>query len=205
MLDNAAVVATYARWAPIYDYVFGAITRSAVRSAVGVINRMPPSRVLEVGVGTGTSLPFYNSLHRVVGIDLSPDMLRLAAKRVTRGGLRQVEALAQMDANNLAFRNASFDAAVAMFVMSVVPDPERVLAEMVRVVTPRGRIVTVNHFSVDTGPRGVIERWLSRFAGQLGWHADFRIERVLAHPDLKLIQRKPMIPRIYTLLVFERI
>ncbi len=204
-IDGSHVVAAYARWAPIYDMVFGAITRPSIRAAVGVVNQLPPSCVLEVGVGTGIALPYYDRGHRVVGIDLSPDMLKRAETRVARNALPQVEGLAEMDAGPLVFEDASFDVAVAMFVMSVVPDPSRVLAEMARVVKPGGRIVTVNHFSVDTGPRAAIERGLARYAPRLGWHADFRIEPMLTRPDLKLTERRATTPGIYTLLVFERV
>jgi phosphatidylethanolamine/phosphatidyl-N-methylethanolamine N-methyltransferase len=204
-LDKASVVAAYARWAPIYDFVFGAITRPSIRAAVGVVNRMGPSRVIEVGVGTGIALPYYDREHRVVGIDLSPDMLKRAEERVARDGLLQVEGLLEMDAGNLVFEDGAFDAAVAMFVMSVVPDPEKVLAEMARVVKPGGRVVTVNHFAVEGGMRGAFEKWLAKFGRRLGWHPDFRIERLLGRSDLKLVEQRTTAPGIYTLLVFDRV
>jgi phosphatidylethanolamine/phosphatidyl-N-methylethanolamine N-methyltransferase len=204
-LDKASVVAAYQRWAPVYDLVFGAITRPSIKAAVNVVNRMGPSRVIEVGVGTGIALPYYDRGHRVVGIDLSPDMLKRAEERVAKGGLRQVEGLAEMDAGNLVFEDGAFDAAVAMFVMSVVPDPEKVLAEMARVVKPGGRVVTVNHFAVEGGMRGAFEKWLAKFGRRLGWHPDFRIERLLGRSDLKLVEQRTTAPGIYTLLVFERL
>lgn len=204
-LDKAGIVSAYARWAPIYDFVFGAVTRPSIKAAVGAVNAMGPSRVIEVGVGTGIALPYYGREHRVVGIDLSPDMLKRAEGRVARDGLRQVEGLLEMDAGNLVFEDGAFDAAVAMFVMSVVPDPEKVLAEMVRVVRPGGRIVTVNHFAVEGGIRGAFEAWLAKFGRRLGWHPDFRIERMMGRADLKLVERRTMPPGIYTLLVFERV
>jgi len=204
-LDKAGIVSAYARWAPVYDFVFGAVTRPSIRAAVGAVNAMGPSRVIEVGVGTGIALPHYGREHRVVGIDLSPDMLKRAEERVARDGLRQVEGLLEMDAGKLVFEDGAFDAAVAMFVMSVVPDPERVLAEMARVVRPGGRIVTVNHFAVEDGIRGAFESWLAKFGRRLGWHPDFRIERMLGRADLKLVERRTTAPGIYTLLVFERV
>ncbi|MBN8997775.1 MAG: class I SAM-dependent methyltransferase [Rhizobiales bacterium] len=204
-LDKAGVVAAYQRWAPIYDFVFGAITRPSIKAAVGIVNRMGPSRVIEVGVGTGIALPYYEREHRVVGIDLSPDMLKRAEERVARDGLRQVEGLIEMDAGSLVFEDGAFDAAVAMFVMSVVPEPEKVLAEMARVVRPGGRIVVVNHFAVEGGIRGAFEKWLSRFGRRLGWHPDFKVERVMGRGDLKLVERRTTAPGIYTLLVFERV
>lgn len=205
-LDEAGVVAAYARWAPIYDWVFGGIIWSAVHAATREINRMPPGRVLEVGVGTGIALPRYDRAHRIVGIDLSPDMLKRAEKRVIERQLSHVEALAEMDASRLSFPDGSFDIVAAMFVMPVVPDPERVLAEMARVARPGGRIVLANHFAVNGGPIAAIERWMSRHSTKLGWHPGFPIERVLNRPDLKLLERRSLQPLgLYQLLVFERI
>jgi phosphatidylethanolamine/phosphatidyl-N-methylethanolamine N-methyltransferase len=204
-LDEQAVVAAYARWAPIYDPIFGVITARAIRATMKTLNTLPPSRVLEVGVGTGIALPFYNPQHRIVGIDLSPDMLKLAEKRVAAKKLTNVEAIREMDAANLAFPDASFDVAVAMFVMSVVPDPARVLDEMRRVVRPGGTIVTVNHFKAETGLRAGIERRLARYGSRLGWHPEFQIGNVLGHSGLKLTERRSLPPiGLYTLLVFDR-
>ena len=77
-IDDRHVVAAYARWAPIYDWSFGAFTRSPCRAAVAAMNEIPPGRILEIGVGTGISLPLYDRKHRVTGIDLSPKMLDIA-------------------------------------------------------------------------------------------------------------------------------
>ena len=205
-LDDAHVVAAYARWAPIYDPIFGSFTNRGRRTAVAAVNALPAGRVLEVGLGTGISLPDYDRHHRIVGIDLSPDMLAIARKRVADKQLDNVEAIEEMDAGNLSFDDHAFDAVVAMFVMTVVPDPDRVLAEIVRVVRPGGRVILVNHFSVETGPRAAIERWMSRFSAKLGWRPNFPIERVLGRPELKLLRRQSVKSfELFTLLEFERV
>ena len=101
--DERSVVAAYARWAPIYDPIFGVATGIGRKAAISTLNDLPAGRVLEVGVGTGISLPLYKRGHRIVGIDLSPDMLVRARKRVERRGLANVEALHVMDAAKLTF------------------------------------------------------------------------------------------------------
>jgi phosphatidylethanolamine/phosphatidyl-N-methylethanolamine N-methyltransferase len=205
-LDEKSIVAAYARWAPIYDYLFGVITIKGRRESVGVINALPAGRVLEAGVGTGISLPLYDPKHRVTGIDLSPDMLAKARERVARHKLTNVEAILELDAAHLPMADQSFDAAMAMYLLPVVPDLDRVLSEIVRVTRPGGRLVVVNHFATDRGIRAQVEKLMTPFASRLGWHPDFRIERVLGRGDLRLLEQRPVAPlRLYTLLVFERV
>jgi len=205
-MDDAHVVAAYSRWAPFYDRSFGAITRRPSRMAVAEINALPPGRVLDLGVGTGISLPLYSSKHKIVGVDLTPHMLAIARRRVTAQRLSQVEALHEMDASQLTFATASFDVVVAMFVITVVPDPDRVLSEMIRVVKPGGRLILLNHFSPEKGLRAALERRLSRFSSRLGWRPSFPIARVLGRPELKLLVRRPVRALdLFTLLVFERL
>jgi phosphatidylethanolamine/phosphatidyl-N-methylethanolamine N-methyltransferase len=203
-IEDAHVVAAYARWAPIYDSVFGLYTRAVSRMAVAEINKLPAGRVLEIGVGTGISLPHYDAKHRLVGIDLSPDMLARAAKKAKK--LANVESLHEMDASNLAFGEASFDTAVAMFVITVVPDPQRVLAEMIRVVRPGGRVVLLSHFSVEKGWRARLEQLIAPFSAKIGFRPNFRVAEVLGRPGLKLLERREIrAGDHFTLLVFERL
>ncbi len=205
-LDDAHIVAAYARWAPVYDAIFGVITHTAINRTMRVLNALDPGRILEIGVGTGLALPRYKPEHRITGIDLSPDMLARARSRVEHQKLGNVDQLAEADATRLAFPDHSFDAAVAMFLITVVPDPIAVLAEAVRVVRPGGRIVLANHFSAESGPRAAFERWLSRYSAALGWNPEFPVARVLGQPGMKEIERKSLQPLgIYTLLVFERV
>ena len=129
-----------------------------------VINRRH-GRVLEVGVGTGLSLPAYDEQLEIVGIDLSPEMLDKARERVASEGLDNVTGLHEMDAGDLTFPDASFDTVVAMYVMTVVPDPEKVMRELSRVTKPGGEVILVNHFSAGRGrarlggaPHGAVRR-----------------------------------------------
>jgi phosphatidylethanolamine/phosphatidyl-N-methylethanolamine N-methyltransferase len=205
-IDDNHVVAAYARWAPIYDWSFGAFTRAPCRAAVAEMNKLPPGRILEIGVGTGISLPLYDRRHRITGIDLSRDMLERAKKRVAEEGLSHVEGLEVMDAGALTFPDGAFDSAMAMFVITVVPDPDKVLAEMVRVVRPGGRVILVSHFSVDKGPRAFVERHLSRFSSRLGWRPNFPIATVLDRPGLSLLDRRAVKSfDLFTMLTFERV
>lgn len=193
-LDAAAVRAAYARWARIYDRVFGLVSGPARRRAIAALNALPDGRVLEVGVGTGLALPLYRPGLRVVGIDLSPEMLAQARARVAARRLAHVEALIEMDAEAMAFPDAAFDAAAAMFVASVVPNPRRMMAEIRRVVRPGGTILLVNHFLAPRGLRRRIERALAPHSHALGWHPDFALEAVLTEAERARARLTPCPP-----------
>jgi len=200
------VVAAYARWAPFYDWSFGAFTRHPCKAAVAEMNALPPSRIIELGVGTGISLPLYDSKHRITGVDLSREMLERARKRVAEDALGHVEGLEVMDAGALTFADGAFDAAMAMFVITVVPDPDRVMAEMARVVRPGGQVILVSHFSVENGPRALVEKYMARYSSRLGWRPNFPIETVLGRPELRLVERRAVKSfDLFTLLKFERV
>lgn len=204
-MDINTVKNSYARWAPIYDKTFGAITNDGRRRAVGYINSRS-GHVLEVGVGTGLSLGHYRPDMKVTGIDFSEEMLEKASVKVQEMGLRQVVSLRQMDARALDFPDNSFDTVAAMHVLSVVPEPERVMAEIARVCKPGGRVVITNHFKSTGGPLAVLERVSAPFSNVLGWHSDFAIETVLRQPSLKVEERTSLPPLgMMTFLVLRKV
>ncbi|MEE9387727.1 MAG: class I SAM-dependent methyltransferase [Paracoccaceae bacterium] len=192
-MDIKAVETSYARWAPVYDRTFGAITNAGRRRAVEYVNNRP-GKVLEVGVGTGLSLEHYSAKMQVSGIDFSDDMLQKARIKVENMQLDQVSELRQMDARSLDFPDNSFDTVVAMHVLSVVPEPEKVMSEIARVCKPGGKVVITNHFVRKRGVLALIERIISPFSNTIGWHSDFEIETVLQEDALQLEQQKPLPP-----------
>ena len=183
-LDADSVRAAYARWAGVYDAVFGGVSAFGRRRAVAAVNGLSGKRVLEVGVGTGLALPHYDRSKRVTGIDLSAEMLALARSRVRTAGLSNVDALLEVDAESTGFESDTFDIAVAMFVASVVPNPRKLLDEMRRVVRPGGHLLFVNHFAAERGPRWWVERALAPASRKLGWHPDFSREALLPPEDM---------------------
>jgi phosphatidylethanolamine/phosphatidyl-N-methylethanolamine N-methyltransferase len=192
---NANDVRTaYRRWAGVYDTLFGGVSARGRRAAVQAINELPGRRVLEAGVGTGLALPLYAHGKRVVGIDLSADMLERARTRVREERIASVEALREMDAEATDFADGEFDIAVAMFVASVVPHPHRLMAEMRRVVRPGGHLLFVNHFAAERGLRWWFERTIAPASRALGWHPDFKFEALLDPTELAIADRRPMPP-----------
>jgi phosphatidylethanolamine/phosphatidyl-N-methylethanolamine N-methyltransferase len=204
LLDTASVRHAYRRWAPVYDFTFGTVAEAGRKHAVRIINRRK-GRVLEVGVGTGLSLPCYGKHLEITGIDLSPEMLEKARGRVRRQRLDNIGGLHEMDAGALAFPDESFDTVVAMYVMTVVPDAAKVMRELERVCAPGGEVILVNHFSQEQGIRGFVERRLATMASAIGWHAVFTLDRVLVCEDLRLAEQRPMWPfGLFTMLRFVK-
>jgi phosphatidylethanolamine/phosphatidyl-N-methylethanolamine N-methyltransferase len=143
-LDRVTIEKAYARWAPVYDLVFGAVFERGRSAAIAAAERVG-GRILEVGVGTGISLRDYSPASRICGVDISEPMLSKARERVSELGLSNVEGLWVMDAAHLDFPDASFDVVVAQYVITTVSDPEAALDEFARVLKPggsRGRIAT---------------------------------------------------------------
>lgn len=188
-----AVQASYTRWAPVYDNTFGAVTNVGRRRTVDYINTRP-GNVLEVGVGTGLSLSSYKPGMQVTGIDFSKEMLQKAVAKVDEMKLRHVKELRQMDARSLDFPDNHFDTVTAMHVLSVVPEPERVIAEMARVCKPGGEVVISNHFARKKGALAMLERFFAPLENLLGWHSDFEIEKVLQEKALTLQTQKAWPP-----------
>ncbi len=204
VMDVDSVRHAYRRWAPVYDFTFGLVAEAGRKHAVQIINRRK-GRVLEVGVGTGLSLPCYGGHLTITGIDLSPEMLAKARGKVTSKKLGNVTGLHEMDAGALAFPDESFDTVVAMYVMTVVPDPERVMRELERVCAPGGEVILVNHFSEDKGVRGSVERKLAPFGDLFGWRPVFGLDRVLVCDDLRLAERRSLRPiGLFTMLRFVK-
>jgi len=199
-LDRDTIEKAYARWAPVYDLVFGAVFKRGRMASIAAAEQHMGAgggRILEVGVGTGISLLSYKRSNRIVGIDISAPMLRRAQERVAEHGLRHVDALAVMDAKHLALPDASFDVVVAQYVITAVPDPEATLDEFVRVLRPGGEIVLVNHLGAEQGPRRAFELCFAPLARRLGWSPEFpwaRLVRWAERDGIWLIERRPMPP-----------
>ena len=196
-LEKAHVEEAYARWAPVYDYVFAAVMKPGRKAAAAAADR-PGGLVLDVGVGTGLELPMFNRQTRLIGVDLSAPMLERAKMRVKAEGLSNVEDLLVMDAMALEFPDNHFDAVVAPFVLTVVPDPEATLAELARVVKPGGEIVLVNHVGAESGFIAAAEAFLGKHADKLGWRPQFPWSIlgnwISSRSDIQLIERRAIAP-----------
>ena len=196
-IDRAGVAKAYGRWAPVYDLVFGKVFEQGRQSTIAEADKIG-GRILDVGVGTGLSLSDYARSTRLCGVDISEPMLRKAQQRVRALGLTNVETLAVMDAKNLAFADSSFDAVVAQYVITAVPDPEATLDDFIRVLKVGGELILVNHIGAENGPRRAFELAFAPLARRLGWRPEFPWERLVKwaerHGGVTLAERRAMPP-----------
>lgn len=121
---------------PIEKLFFKRLRKEAVSYACG--------RVLEIGVGTGKNLPYFNGNVDLTAIDFSPGMLEIAKRKKIEAGLKDLK-LYEMDVQNLKFKDNTFDAVVSTFVFCTVPDPIAGLKEVYRVVKPKGKVIFLEH------------------------------------------------------------
>lgn len=167
----------YATWAKFYDKVYQRMLARPQREAVAAACACGPD-ILEIGVGTGLTLPYFTPGSRVYGADLSLDMLKVANRKVAEQNLAHVRGLMVMDACRLGFEAERFDAVTAQFVITLVPDPEQALAEMDRVLKPGGEIVVSSRLVDDGGFLAPFWAGLAPLAKAVGWSTDFKVSRL---------------------------
>ena len=199
-MRTEGVVAAYDRWAPVYDLVFGKVFTDgrawSIERAEAVAG--PGGRVLEVGAGTGISLPQYKRTTRLVATDISDAMLARARERKRNLGLDNVEDILVMDAEAMSFADNSFDVVVAQYVVTACPDPEAALDEFVRVIRPGGEVVITTRIGANKGMRGQIEKLLMPLTTRLGFRTEFPFERyeawAAANGEVELVENRPLPP-----------
>jgi phosphatidylethanolamine/phosphatidyl-N-methylethanolamine N-methyltransferase len=198
-VENQFVERVYEKLANVYDLFFGPTLHPGRLVAIERMGIRPNDRVLEVGVGTGINTSLYPANCQVTGIDLSASMLEKARERVAREGLRNVRLL-DMDAASLTFCDDSFDIVYAPYLVSVVPDPVKVVREMHRVCKPGGKIIVLNHFRSANAIFSRLERAISPFTVHIGFKSDLDLPGFLAQADLRPISiEKVNVPRIWSL------
>lgn len=207
-LDRSTVERAYARWAPLYDVLCGPVFLNARRAATAAA-KMVGTHVLEVGVGTGLSFSDYNDRYDITGVDISEQMIARARTRQATGRYPWVSDLQVMDAEQLTFADSSFDAVVAQFVITLVANPERVLDECARVLSPGGEIILVNHFYSERGLAAKVEDGLAKMARPLGLRPEFPFARISAwaeaHGGMAIIERRKVTPfKVFTLVRIKK-
>src|ERR1700751_3441469 len=208
--DRESVEQAYDRWAPIYDLVFGGVFSKGRDAGIQATTKLG-GRGVEVGVGTGISLPLYSPNVRIFGTDISEAMLKKAKQRVAEGRLKNIEGLAVMDAEKLEFPDNSFDVVMAQYVVTAVPNPEVALDEFARVLRPGGELIILTRVSADDGLRRFIEQGLQPVVRRLGFRtAEFAWSRytrwLSGAKGIELVERR-LIPPLghFSLVRFRKI
>lgn len=178
----------YSDLSGIYDHIFTRVFARRIEAVIGGLDLPPGTEILEVGVGTGLSLDAYRADTKVLAIDLSDDMLAHAERKRVEAGYDHIE-LRQMDALNLEFEDNSFDVVGGFHIITVVPDPHRLLAEMVRVCRPGGRVVIINHFSSERTLIRMLVNLIDPITRLLGWSTRLELSEVLEGSGLTLDRR----------------
>lgn len=181
-LDQKSIRRAYAMVSPVYDLLYDRIFYPGRVEAIRLLEARPEERILEVGIGTGLTLPLYPRHCHLVGVDLSAEMLKRAKERVQQFAITHVR-LVMMDAMRMGFSDNTFHHVLAAYVISAVPDPVQVLREIRRVCRPGGHIVILNHFKSEHPFMGALEELMAPLTTRLG----------LFKPDLQLT---PLLERV---------
>ena len=186
-MDDKSIIKSYKRVSSFYDYTFGQVFRPGQRKLVSMMNCSDNDKVLEIGIGTGTSFKYYPPETFVTGIDISPDMLERAKKNIKNLNLSKKNVL-MMNGEQLKFEDDSFDKVVGMYVVSVTQNPDLLIREMKRVCKPNGDIYLVNHFSFDSDSKilKLIEKGLMPVSKYLGWRPYFPFSEFNSYAKLNV-------------------
>jgi phosphatidylethanolamine/phosphatidyl-N-methylethanolamine N-methyltransferase len=168
----------YNRYSGFYDLIFGKIFHSGREKAPELLKLQPGMQLLEVGIGTGLSIPQLPRSCSITGVDLSQKMLLEAEKRLKKLGRTNVS-LHKMDATSMRFADDSFDRVLAAYFISTVPDPVAVVREMKRVCKPGGYLVFLNHFQSENPFLAALEKFISPFCYRIGFRTDLNLKELV--------------------------
>ncbi len=184
-MNTEHIKRVYSVYSKIYDLAFKSFLFPRHKYALNAMQINPDDKILDVGVGTGLNLPLYPKYCHVVGIDLSKEMLKKAQDKVRKYNLSHIT-LKLMDASNLEFEDDTFDHAFLGFVISVVPDPIKVMKEIKRVTKKDGNVVILNHFRSDKKIIAKIEEIASPFCKRIGFRSDLALKDIIDGAGLEV-------------------
>ena len=188
-MDQNSIIKSYKRVSSFYDLTFGQVFRPGQKAIIKKMDCIESDNVLEIGIGTGSSLQYYPKETKVVGIDISPDMLEVAKKRMVKDKIHN-KLISLMNGERLSFPDNTFDKVVGMYVVSVTQNPQVLVEEMKRVCKNDGDIYIVNHFSTEQDNPFVkmFEKGLMPISKILGWKPYFPFDEFNAYANLDVLE-----------------
>jgi len=193
-LEIESIKKVYAAYSNVYDVLFKRFFYPRIRNAITTMDIRPGELVLDVGVGTGLSFPVFPRDCKVVGIDLSREMLKKAKKKIDENRLENINVLS-MDAMSIGFADNTFDKVFLSHVVTVVPDPYRMMQEVKRVCKKDGVVVVVNHFKSKNPLIELCEKWMNPLCKKIGWRTDLSLNEFVRNAGLK-VTRQYMLKKI---------
>lgn len=179
----------YSFYSPFYDYVFGKLLGPGRRKAFNYLDRRPNQKVLEIGVGPGSTLEYYPPKTDFVGIDISASMISIARQKAAGINSGSRFALEVMDASRLEFPDNHFDVVMAAYVITTVQDPYQVCREILRVAKPGAQIIAVNHSRSQNGSLwGRIEDLMAPVFVRIGFTTDLDVIKVMREVGIQVRQ-----------------
>ena len=197
-MDLHSIQRIYKVFSLFYDASCCALLRPGRMAAIKAMELFPGASILEVGVGTGLQLPLYPRNVRVVGIDICDDMLKKAIARKKYMQLNHVE-LHNMNAMEIDLGDHQFDAIMAAHVISVVPDPQKTISEMRRLLKPNGTIVFLNHSNTGNGHSSRFKQFITPVTQHLGFRSDINVIKLAEECGLEtLYQQRVNVFKLWT-------
>lgn len=193
-LESESIKKIYAGYSHVYDALFKRFFHPRIKHAINYMDIKPGERILDVGIGTGLSLSEYPPYCSVVGIDLSTEMLKKAKEKIAAGRLRHINVLS-MDAMKIGFKDDTFDKVFISHVVSVVPDPYKVMSEVKRVCRKGGQVVIVNHFKSKNRLVETVEKIINPVCKRIGWRSDLCLNEFIDRSGLN-VREKYMLKKL---------
>ncbi|MEO1615794.1 MAG: class I SAM-dependent methyltransferase [Planctomycetota bacterium] len=178
----------YHNLVPAYQALWPAVAGKNIRTSIEALALPKEARVLEVGVGTGLSLPSYPNHIRLTGIDLSESMLAEAEMQIERNSWDHIS-VQSMNAESLEFEDNSFDYVTSFHTVSVVSEPRKMMEEIARVCRPGGKILIINHFRSENPLIARVVDSAGNVTKRLGWRTDLEFDEVLHELPIRIEKR----------------
>jgi phosphatidylethanolamine/phosphatidyl-N-methylethanolamine N-methyltransferase len=176
----------YSLYSHFYDSFFGRIFHQGLRIANKLLDVQPGEKILEVGIGTGMSLPLYPEYAEVVGIDISRDMIKQAEEKKQCLGFSNVR-LCITDASMMSFKDGCFDKAIAAHSITVIPEPVKTLKEMKRVCKNNAEFFFLYYAGSNNKLIAMFEKAISPIRNKLGLGKAIDLEELLDSASFEIV------------------